>query len=126
DVSVGDFETLLGHEVPDSYWDKNAPLTHNDSISQLYYAKSPVARLVYKVLTALIDRSNKKGEPNLNLYFNYNMTFRAIQKMTLGMVNHEMVDDILHIVNGHFFVGVGRLIRDYFRNQKLNKEGEPH
>ena len=124
EVSAEDFEALLGRPIPESHWDKKAPLTHNDSISQLYYAKSPIGRLVYKVITALIERSNKKGKPNLNLYFNYNMTFRAIQKMTLGMVNHAMVDDILYIVNGHFFSGVGRLVKNYFLNQKVNKAGE--
>lgn len=124
EVSAVDFETLIGRPIPTSHWDKQAPLKPNDSISQLYYAKSPIGRLVYKVITNLIDRSNKKGEPNLNLYFNYNMTFRAIQKMTLGMVNHAMVDDILHIVNGHFFSGVGRVVKHYFQNQKVNKAGE--
>ena len=28
----------------------------------------------------------------------------------------KMVDDILFIVNGHFFRGLGRLIVDFFKN----------
>lgn len=123
DINLETFEALLGHKAAESYWDKEALLNHNDSISQLYYAKSPVGRLVYKILNKLIERSVKKGKPDLNLYFNYNMTFRAIQKMTLGIVNTNMVEDILHIVNGHFFSGSRRLIRNYFQNKKMNKGG---
>ena len=48
------------------------------------------------------------------------MPFRAIGKMAGGMVSEKMVDDILMIVNGHFFRGVGRLIVDFFKNMSAN------
>lgn len=120
------FEALLGHKLPESSWNKSKELTENDSISQLYYAKSPIGRLVYKVLTSFINRSTAKGKPNLNLYFNYNMTFRAISKMTGGLVNKAMVDQILRIVNGHFFKGVGGLSKEAIRNSKMNKRGKQY
>src|SRR5699024_370815 len=83
------FEKLLGQPIPPTNWEKNQPLHLNDSISQLYYAESPIGRFVYKTLTRLLDRSIKKGKPNLNLYFNYNMTFRAMSKMTGGLMNRR-------------------------------------
>lgn len=118
------FELLIGRAVPESNWNKQLPLGENDTLSQMYYAKGFVARNIYKVLTYLLEQSIKKGEPNLNLYFNYNMTFRAMQKMTGGMVNHAMVQDVLTIVNGSFWKGITRLIRNFMSNKKTMKQRE--
>jgi beta-glucosidase len=121
-VSDADFEALLGYPIPDGHW--SGELTENDAICQLYYAKSGVARLLYKVLTNMKDKAEAKGTPDLNILFIYNMPFRAIGKMAGGMVSRKMVDDILFIVNGHFFRGLGRAIADFFRNMSANKKFE--
>ena len=113
-VSDADFERLLGRPIPNGSW--SGLLTENDAICQLYYAKSGLARLVYKVLTSLKNKSEAKGKPDLNILFIYNMPFRAIAKMSGGMVSRKMVDDIILIVNGHFCRGIGRVIVDFFRN----------
>lgn len=113
------FTALLGHPVPDSHW--SGQLEKNDAICQLYYAKSWTARLVYRILTGMKEKAEAKGKPDLNILFVYNMPLRAMGKMTGGMVSEKMVDDILLIVNGHFFRGAGRLIADFIRNQKANK-----
>ena len=117
-VSDSEFGKLLGHPIPDGHW--SGELQKNDAICQLYYAKSPVARLAYKVLTSLKEKAEAKGKPDLNILFIYNMPFRAMGKMTGGMVSDKMVDDILFIVNGHFFRGLGRLIVDFFKNLSAN------
>ena len=117
-VSDAEFETLLGRPIPDGHW--SGLLEKNDAICQLYYAKNPVARFAYKVLTSLKDKAEAKGKPDLNILFIYNMPFRAIGKMAGGMVSEKMVDDILFIVNGHFFRGLGRLIVDFFKNMSAN------
>jgi len=119
-VSDADFEALLGYPIPDGKW--SGELTENDAICQLYYAKSGVARLLYKVLTDMKDKAEAKGTPDLNILFIYNMPFRAIGKMAGGMVSRKMVDDILFIVNGHFWRGLGRAIADFFRNMSANKK----
>jgi len=77
--------------------------------------------MVCKVLTNMKNASEAKGKPDLNILFIYNMPFRAIGKMTGGMLNQKMVDDIVFLVNGHFFRGIGRLIADFFRNSSANK-----
>lgn len=121
-VSDEDFETVLGRPIPDGHW--SGELKENDAICQLYYAKSGLARLLYKVLTNMKNKSEAKGTPDLNILFIYNMPFRAIGKMAGGMFSRKMVDDVLFIVNGHFFRGFGRVIRDFFRNLKANKKFE--
>ena len=119
-VSDAEFEALLGRPIPDGKW--SGLLEKNDAICQLYYAKNPVARLAYKVLTSLKEKAEAKGKPDLNILFIYNMPFRAIGKMAGGMVSDKMVDDILFIVNGHFFRGLGRLIVDFFKNMSANSK----
>ncbi len=113
-VTNGEFEALLGHPIPDGHW--SGELTANDAICQLYYAKSAPARLVCKILTNMKNKAEAKGKPDLNSLFIYNMPFRAIGKMAGGMVSEKMVDDIVFLVNGHFWRGLGRAIADFFRN----------
>ena len=80
------------------------------------------ARLVYKIMTNMLNKSIAKGTPDLNITFIYNMPYRAIGKMAGGMVSQEMCEDIVKIVNGHFFKGVGGLIGGFFKQQKVQKK----
>ena len=118
-VSGRQFEALLGRPIPDGSW--SGTLTMNDALCQMYYAKSGLARFVYRRLTGMIDKSLEKGKPNLNLMFNYNMPFRGIAKMTGGICTMEMAEGILIIVNGHFFKGLGQIIGGFFRAGKKRK-----
>ncbi len=119
-VSDAEYEALLGRPIPDGKW--GGELTENDAICQLYYAKSAPARLVYKILTGLKNKAEAKGTPDLNILFIYNMPFRAIGKMAGGMVSRKMVEDIVFLVNGHFFRGLGRIIADFFKNLSSNSK----
>ncbi len=119
-ISDKEFETLLGHKIPNGHW--SGKLDRNDAICQMYYAKSAPARLVYKIMTKILNKSMAKGKPDLNIMFIYNMPFRAIGKMAGGMCSQEMVDGIMRIVNGHFFGGLGQVIGGFFRQRKVMKK----
>ncbi|MBW4846559.1 MAG: glycoside hydrolase family 3 C-terminal domain-containing protein [Lachnospiraceae bacterium] len=121
-VSEKEFETLLGHPVPEGKW--SGDLSLNDALSQMYYAKSPLARLVWRILTGLKNKSEEKGKPDLNLLFIYNMPFRGIAKMTGGAVSMDMAEGMVLAVNGHFFRGMRRIIGGYFANAKANRAYE--
>lgn len=122
DVSDPEFEKLLGHAIPDGKW--SGELTVNDAICQMYYAKSRLARFVYNRLLSIKKKSEAKGKPDLNILFIFNMPFRAVAKMTEGMVSMEMVEGMVTIVNGHFFKGLGKVIGGFFRNRRQNKAYE--
>lgn len=125
DVSDAEYKELLGHEIPDGHW--SGTLQMNDAICQLCYAKSFKARLVYKILTGMLNKSIARGEPDLNIIFIYNMPFRAIGKMAGGMVSQEMCEGIMTIVNGHgiaFFKGLGKIIGGFFRQKKVMKKAD--
>lgn len=119
-VPDAEFAKLLGHSIPESNWKRGGDLDINDAFCQMYYARSGFARLVYAVLTKIKDRSMKKGNPNLNVLFIYNIPFRAIAKMTGGAVTMEMAYALLEMINGHFFRGLGKFVKGFFRNRKKN------
>ena len=119
-VDDKEFEALLGTPIPSGKW--TGELTVNDAICQMYYAKSAIARFAYKKLTGMKKKSEDAGKPDLNILFIYNMPFRAIAKMTGGMVSMEMGEGIVTMVNGHLFRGLGRVISGFFRNRSLNKK----
>ena len=121
-VSDAEFTKLLGHEIPADTW--SGQLGMNDAICQMYYAKSGLARLIYKILTHIKKKSEEKGKPDLNVLFIYNMPFRGIAKMTGGAVSMDMVHGMVTAVNGHVFKGLKQIIGGYFAKQKANKAYE--
>lgn len=118
-VPEKEYETLLGHPVPEGKW--SGDLSLNDALCQMYYAKSPLARLVWRILTGLKNKSEEKGKPDLNLLFIYNMPFRGIAKMTGGTVSMEMAEGMVLAVNGHFIRGMKQIIGGFFSNAKANR-----
>ena len=121
-VEDAEYTKLLGHSIPDGSW--SGELGRNDAICQMYYAKSWLARAIYRRLTAMKKKSEAKGKPDLNILFIYNMPFRGIAKMTNGAVSMEMVDGMVLAVNGHLFRGLGKIIGGYFRNARANRAYE--
>ena len=121
DVPDGEFEALLGRPIPPARWDRSAPLTLNDTFAQLYYAKSWVGRLVYRVLSGKKRRAEAKGTPDLNILFIFNMPFRGVAKMMGGAVDMAMADALVTIFNGHFFKGLGGLMGAWRRKGKAEK-----
>ena len=122
DISQAQFEALLGRPVPPARWDRSAPLEFNDSLMQMEYARSPLARLVYRILNRMQKKAEAKGQPDLNILFICNMPFRGLARMTGGMLSTDMARAIQHMANGHFFGGAKRLIAASFANRKRIKE----
>ena len=122
EVSDKEYEALLGHSIPSGSW--SGQLGPNDAICQMYYAKSGLARFIYKKLTAMKKKADDAGVPDLNILFIYNMPFRAIAKMSGGAADMNMVYAIVSMVNGHFFSGLGRVISGFVKNSIANKKFE--
>lgn len=116
-VSDEEYEKLLEKPIPDGSW--SGELGVNDAFCQLYYAKNPLAKLVYAVMNHLKKKSEAKGKPDLNILFIYNMPFRALAKMTGGMVSMKMVHGIVNLVNGHIS-GLGTILSGFLENRREN------
>ncbi|WP_155964903.1 glycoside hydrolase family 3 C-terminal domain-containing protein [Streptococcus ruminantium] len=121
-VSNREFSLLLGRPVPEELWQVGQELGMNDPVLKLQFAKSVLARFVHKVLAGLLKKAERKGTPDLNLLFLYNMPFRAMAKMTGDLLDRAMVEGVLMIANGHFFKGLVQLWRAYRTKIKYQKQ----
>ena len=118
-------ETLPGAKEQTDSRKQRRTLDRNDPLSDMRYAINPLARLIIRRMKGKIDKAQEKGNtPDLNTLFQYNMPFRAIAKMTEGMVSMKMVDGLLYFVNGHSLKGLGTVISGFLSNQKKNREYE--
>lgn len=121
DITDQDFEEIYGQTLPKNNAKQGRELYYDSTLSDMLTCKSWIGRAVARWLKKNIDKSLAEGKPNLNFLFNYNMPFRAMSKMTGGMVNSQMGYDVVFMMNGHFWRGTGRLIHDYFQNKKTIK-----
>ena len=119
-VSDADFEKLLGHPIPDS----KTKIDRNLTLGELNHARSPLGWLVWLVLTILLDVSYKRGKPDLNILFQYNMPLRALAKMTNGAISMGMVDGIVMELQGFWILGLVRVIYEAIKNVVLNAQME--
>jgi len=115
-VPDSEYETLLGRAIPP----REAVLDRNLTLGELNHGRSPLGWLVWAVLTLLLKRSIKRGKPDLNILFQYNMPLRALAKMTGGAISMGMVDGIVMEVRGFWGIGIVRVIYEFFRNWILN------
>ena len=121
-VGSQEFEALLGRPLPESHWDPKAPLGWNDALLRLPDARNPLARLAGKIIVGKMEKSLAGRSADLNILFVCNMPFRGIAKMTGGMATEKTARSILLIVNGHFFRGLGGVIRGLRDGRKLKHE----
>ena len=121
-VGSQEFEALLGRPLPESNWDPKAPLGWNDALLRLPDAKNPLARLAGKIIVGKMEKSLAGRSADLNILFVCNMPFRGIAKMTGGMATEKTARSVLLMVNGHFFRGLGGVIRGLLDGRKLKKE----
>lgn len=121
-ITDEEYAKLLGAPVQTQEW--SGALSANDAICQMYYAKSRLARLIYRILTNKKKKNEEQCKIDLNILFIYNMPFRAVAKMTHGAVGMKMVDGMVEAVNGHLFKGLGKIISGFFGNRRENKRYE--
>ena len=119
-VSDADFEKLLGHPIPKG----KTKIDRNLTLGELNHARSPLGWLVWLVLTILLDVSYKRGKPDLNVLFQYNMPLRALAKMTNGVISMGMVDGIVMELQGFWILGLVRVIYEAIKNVVLNAQME--
>ena len=79
---------------------------------------------IWLVLTILLDVSYKRGKPDLNILFQYNMPLRALEKMTNGAISMGMVDGIVMELQGFWIIGLVRVIYEALKNVVLNAQME--
>lgn len=119
-VGKDEFVKLLGHEIPDGKPD----ISRNMTLGEMNHARSPLGWLIWAILTGMLNRSLKKGSPDLNLLFQLNMPLRGLAKMTSGMISMGMVDGIVLELRGFWFVGIIKVLVEFVKNIIQNRRLE--
>ena len=119
-VPDAEFEALLGHAIPEN----KVRIDRNMTLGEMGHGRSPIGWLAAAVLGTLLRRSIKKGKPDLNILFQYNMPLRALAKMTNGAISMGMVDGIVMELQGFWIIGLVRMILEAVKNLVLNSRME--
>ena len=119
-VPDAEWETLLGRPIPED----KVKIDRNMTLGELNHGRSPLGWLIWLVLTALLNASCKKGKPDLNVLFQYNMPLRALAKMTNGAISMGMVDGIVMELQGFWVIGLVRVIFEAVKDVILNAQLE--
>ncbi len=119
-VPDAEWEVLLGHPIPQD----KVKIDRNMTLGELNHSRSPLGWLIWAVLTALLNASFKKGKPDLNVLFQYNMPLRALAKMTSGAISMGMVDGIVMEAKGFWVIGLLKVIVEAVKNIILNAQLE--
>lgn len=119
EVSDDEFAVLLMLPLPQE--NQTTTMQPNDPLSHLQNVPTLPARLLHNVLLRMMEKGAKKNPPDLNVMFIYNMPPRAIAKLTGGRFSRQMVEDMLLALNGHFFRGMCRLLKNYRRSKRLSR-----
>lgn len=115
-----EFEALLGRPIPEN----RVRIDRNMTLGEMGHGRSPIGWLAAAVLGALLRRSIKKGKPDLNILFQYNMPLRALAKMTNGAISMGMVDGIVMELQGFWVIGLVRVLVEAVKNIVLNSRME--
>ena len=119
-VPDAEWEVLLGHPIPQD----KVKIDRNMTLGELNHSRSPLGWLIWAVLTALLNASFKKGKPDLNVLFQYNMPLRALAKMTSGAISMGMVDGIVLEAKGFWVIGLLKVTIEAVKNIILNAQLE--
>ena len=117
-VPDAEFEELLGRPVPE----EKTVIDRTMTLGELNHSRSPLCWLIAGVLTLLLRSGEKRGKPNLNILFQYNMPLRGLAQMTNGMIGDEFVDGLVLEAKGFWIIGILRalvgLVQNFVKNSR--------
>lgn len=115
-----EFSALLGRPIPEAKWSGEIGL--NDPICRFKDSKTAAARWLFRFLKKKTEKQTDK--PDMTYHFIINMPIRAMAQMTGGTLSRSMTEDVVYWANGHFWRGLGRLIKGFFRARKAARAYE--
>lgn len=115
-VPTAEFEALLGHPVPE----EKPVIDRTMTLGELNHSRSPLCWLIAGVLTLLLRSGEKKGKPDLNILFQYNMPLRGLAQMTGGMIGDETVNGLVLEAKGFWIIGILRALVGLVQNFVAN------
>ena len=115
-IPDGEFEALLDRPLPQ----EKTAIDRTMTLGELHHSRSPLCWLISGALTLLLRSGEKRGKPNLNILFQYNMPLRGLAQMTNGMIGDEFVDGLVLEAKGFWVVGILRALVGLLQNYVAN------
>ena len=116
EVPDAEFEALLGRPLPE----EATAIDRTMTLGELHHSRSPLCWLIAGVLTLLVRSGEKRGKPNLNILFQYNMPLRGLAQMTGGIIGEETVDGLVMEAKGFWVIGILRALVGLLQNYVAN------
>ena len=116
EVPDAEFEALLGRPLPE----ETTAIDRTMTLGELHHSHSPLCWLIAGVLTLLLRSGEKRGKPNLNVLFQYNMPLRGLAQMTGGIIGEETVDGLVLEAKGFWVIGILRALVGLLQNYVAN------
>ena len=115
-IPDAEFEALLGRPLPE----ETTAIDRTMTLGELHHSRSPLCWLISGVLTLLLRSGEKRGKPNLNILFQYNMPLRGLAQMTGGIIGEETVDGLVMEAKGFWVIGILRALVGLLQNYVAN------
>ena len=115
-IPDAEFEALLGRSLPE----EKTAIDRTMTLGELNHSRSPLCWLIAGVLTLLLRSGEKRGKPNLNILFQYNMPLRGLAQMTGGIIGEETVDGLVMEAKGFWVIGILRALVGLLQNFVAN------
>jgi len=115
-IPDAEFEALLGRPLPE----ETTAIDRTMTLGELHHSHSPLCWLIAGVLTLLLRSGEKRGKPNLNILFQYNMPLRGLAQMTGGIIGEETVDGLVLEAKGFWIIGILRALVGLLQNYVAN------
>ena len=106
DPSDAAFSAILGRDASDN---GKIPIDRRLCFRDLSHGRSPLFWLGGAIMGALERGAVKKGAPNLNVEFIYNMPLRSMAKFA-PFVSMDMVDSLVMEIKGFWIIGLLRFL----------------
>ena len=116
EVPDAEFKALLGRPLPE----ETTAIDRTMTLGELHHSRSPLCWLIAGVLTLLLRSGEKRGKPNLNILFQYNMPLRGLAQMTGGIIGEETVDGLVLEAKGFWVIGILRALVGLLQNYVAN------
>ena len=99
-VSDESFAALLGRDIPNAEWDRNAPIGFNDTISQGEYLDGGLGKGIYNLIAFVrnVLMALEKKEQGNNVMFVMNLPWRGVARMS-GVLSDEQVLALIDVIN---------------------------
>ena len=99
-VSDESFAALLGHDIPNAKWDRNALIGFNDTISQGEYLDGGIGKGIYNLIVFVrnVLMALEKKELGNNVMFVMNLPWRGVARMS-GALTDEQVLALIDMIN---------------------------